>query len=47
MTIAAVGFGPLGLPRGAFSGSAAVGCNSAYIVAAGSGGAPGGPGDFI
>jgi hypothetical protein len=42
MTIAVVGFGPLGLLRGEFSESAAVGWNSAYIVAAGSGGAPGG-----
>ena len=43
MTVAAVGFGPLGLPRGAFSGSAAVGWNSALIVVAGGGESPGGP----
>ena len=42
MMIAAVGFGPLGLLRGAFSGPAAVGWNSAYIAAAGGDGTPGG-----
>jgi hypothetical protein len=43
MIIAVVGFGLLGLPRGVFSGLAAVGWISAYIVAAHSGGATGGP----
>jgi len=43
MMIAAVGFGPLGLPRGVFSGPAAVGWNSVYIVVARSGATPGGP----
>ena len=43
MTVAAVEFGPLGLPWGVFSGFAAVGWNSAYIVATRRGGAPGGP----
>jgi len=40
--IAAVGFDPLGLLRGELSELAAVAWNSVYIVAAGSGGAPGG-----
>ena len=43
MTVAALEFGPLGLPWGVFSGFAAVGWNSAYIVATRRGGAPGGP----
>jgi hypothetical protein len=42
MTIAAVGFGPLGLPWGAFSGPAVVYWNSVYIVVARSGGTPAG-----
>ena len=42
MTIAAVGFGSLGLPRGEFSGPAAVVWNSVYIVAACGGGTSGG-----
>jgi hypothetical protein len=37
-----VGFSPLGLPRGEFSGPAAVVWNSVYIVAACGGGTPGG-----
>ena len=47
MIIATVGFVPLGLPRGALSERAAVGWNSAHIVAARSGNTPGGPFDFI
>ncbi|MGD2037738.1 MAG: hypothetical protein PVH28_07640 [Desulfobacterales bacterium] len=43
MMIATVGFGLLGLPGNALSGSAAVVRNSAYIVAARSGATPGGP----
>jgi hypothetical protein len=42
MTIAAVKLGLLGLPRGVFSGPAAVVWNSVYIVAACGGGTPGG-----
>jgi hypothetical protein len=43
MTIAAVGFGPLGLPRGVFSEPAAVYGNSVcIIVVARSGAIPGG-----
>jgi hypothetical protein len=42
MTIAVVGLGPLGLPRGELSGPAAVVWNSVYIVAACGGGTPGG-----
>jgi hypothetical protein len=42
MTIAAVGFDPLGLPRGGFSGPAAVVWNSVYIVAACGSATPGG-----
>jgi hypothetical protein len=42
MTIAAVGFGSLGLPGGEFSGPAAVVWNSVYIVAACGGGTPDG-----
>jgi hypothetical protein len=43
MMIAAVGFDSLGLSWGALSESAAVGWNSAFIVAALSGITPGGP----
>jgi len=42
MIIASVGFGSLGLLRGEWSELAAVAWNSVIIVAAGSGGAPGG-----
>jgi hypothetical protein len=42
MIIAAVGLGPLGLLRGELSELAAVAWNSVCIVAAGSGGIPGG-----
>ena len=45
MMSAAVVIGSLGLPRGEFSGSAAVAWNSAYVVAAGGGRAPCGPGE--
>ncbi len=43
MMITAVGFGPLGLFRVEFSGSAAVDWNSAYMFVAGSGEAHAGP----